>query len=299
MDEKPTFAELGAFLAAARHRNFRKAADELGIAPSTLSHFIRRLEERLETRLLHRSTRSVSLTSAGEALANRLSPLMHDLDDALVEAANTKDSPRGPLRVLASDVVATLLMEDVVPTFFSEHPHVQLELLANSAFVDIVAEGFDAAFRLGDDVPKDMIALKFGGMSRMLVVGSPNYLTGRRLPLSPEELEGFQCIRSRPTTGVPYRWEFEKRGRKVTVEPNGILTVNRSELALQAALHGLGLSYVPERLCRAHLETGALVSLLDDWSAQYDGLCLYYPGHRLVPPALRAFINVVKRSAFA
>lgn len=295
MNEKPTFAELCAFLAAARHRNFRKAADELGIAPSTLSHFIRRLEERLETRLLHRSTRSVSLTAAGEALASRLSPLIHDLDAALVDAANTKDSPRGPLRVLASDVVATLLMEEVVPAFLSEFPHVQLELVANSGFVDIVAEGFDAAFRLGDDVPKDMIALKFGEMSRMIVVGSPDYLKGRTLPSSPEELEGFDCIRSRPASGVPYRWEFEKGGKRISVEPNGALTVNRSDLALQAALHGMGVSYIPERLCRGHLETGALVSLLDGWSPPYEGLCLYYPGHRLVPPALRAFISVVKK----
>ncbi|MBW9118216.1 LysR family transcriptional regulator [Rhizobium cauense] len=299
MNEKPTFAELGAFLAAARHRNFRKAADELGIAPSTLSHFIRRLEGRLETRLLHRSTRSVSLTSAGEALANRLSPLIHDLDEALVEAADTKDSPRGPLRVLASDVVATLLMETVIPTFLSEYPHVQLELVANSAFVDIVAEGFDAAFRLSDDVPKDMIALKFGAPSCMKVVGSPAYLKGRHLPVSPEELEVLDCVRSRPATGIPYRWEFEKGRKKISIEPKGAFTVNRSELALQAALRGLGVSYVPEKLCRAHLETGALVSLLDDWSSLYEGLRLYYPGHRLVPPALRAFINVVKTSELA
>ncbi|EJB06988.1 transcriptional regulator [Rhizobium leguminosarum bv. trifolii WSM597] len=299
MYEKPTFAELGAFLAAARHRNFRKAADELRIAPSTLSHFIRRLEERLETRLLHRSTRSVSLTAAGEALAGRLSPLIHDLDEALVEAANTKNSPRGVLRVLASDVVATLLMEEVVPAFLSEFPHVQLELVANSGFVDIVAEGFDAAFRLGDDVPKDMIALKFGEMSRMMVVGSPDYLRGRRLPSSPEELEGLAFVRSRPASGVPHRCEFEKGGKKISVEPAAVLTVNRSELALQAALRGLGVCYIPERLCRGHLGTGALVSLLDDWSPPYEGLCLYYPGHRLVPPALRAFINVVKRSQFA
>ncbi|TWB46367.1 DNA-binding transcriptional LysR family regulator [Rhizobium sp. ERR 922] len=299
MNEKPTFAELGAFLAVARHRNFRKAADELDIAPSTLSHFIRRLEGRLETRLLHRSTRSVSLTAAGEALASRLSPLIHDLDEALVEASNSRNSPRGVLRVLASDVVATLLMDDVVPTFLSEYPHVQLELVANSAFVDIVAEGFDAAFRLGDDIPKDMIALKFGATSRMKVVGSPAYLKGRHLPASPGELDLLDCVRSRPATGVPYRWEFERGGEKISVEPKGPFTVNRSELALRAAIRGLGVSCLPERLCRTHLETGALVSLLDDWSSSYDGLCLYYPGHRLVPPALRAFIDVVKRSELA
>jgi DNA-binding transcriptional LysR family regulator len=186
-------------------------------------------------------------------------------------------------------------MEAVVPTFLNEYPHVQFELAANSGFVDIVAEGFDAAFRLGDDVPKDMIALKFGEMSRMMVVGSPDYLRGRRLPSSPEELEGFACVRSRPASGVPYRWEFEKGGKRISVEPDGVLTVNRSELALQAALRGLGVSYIPERLCRGHLETGALLSLLDGWSPPYEGLCLYYPGHRLVPPALRAFIDVVKK----
>ncbi|WP_338111069.1 LysR substrate-binding domain-containing protein [Rhizobium cauense] len=216
-----------------------------------------------------------------------------------MEAADTKDSPRGPLRVLASDVVATLLMETVIPTFLSEYPHVQLELVANSAFVDIVAEGFDAAFRLSDDVPKDMIALKFGAPSCMKVVGSPAYLKGRHLPVSPEELEVLDCVRSRPATGIPYRWEFEKGRKKISIEPKGAFTVNRSELALQAALRGLGVSYVPEKLCRAHLETGALVSLLDDWSSLYEGLRLYYPGHRLVPPALRAFINVVKTSELA
>lgn len=295
MNGRPSLTELEAFSAVSRLRSFRKAADELGQSPSTLSHLMRNLEARLGARLLNRTTRSVSPTAAGERLLERLSPILADLDGALAELDEARERPAGTLRITASESAGMLLVRTAVPAFLAAYPLMRLDLVAEPAFVDIVAEGFDAGVRLGEAVPRDMVAVRFGGPSRMLAVAAPGYMAGRDLPATPHDLRGHACIRSRSPAGRPYRWEFERHGEALAIEVDGPLMLNRTELMVEAALEGLGVAFVPERLARPHLAAGRLVALLEDWCPAYPGLFLYYPGHRLAPPGLRAFIEVLRR----
>ncbi|PYE25454.1 DNA-binding transcriptional LysR family regulator [Paraburkholderia silvatlantica] len=294
MNNGPTLVELRALFAIALHRSFRKAADELELAPSTLSHMMRDLEERIGTRLLNRTTRSVSPTQAGERLVEQLRPILQSLDGVLAEIDATRDHPSGTLRLTASETVSTLLVRKVIPVFLERYPEMKVDLVAEPAFVDIVAEGFDAGFRLGEAIPQDMVAVRFGGPSRMLPVASPAYLKGRRRPRTPDDLAEHQCIRSRTPNGRPDRWEFERHGHAMTVDVPGALVLNRTELMLEAALQGLGIAFVPQRLAQPHLDDRSLRALLDEWCPSYSGLFLYYPGHRHVPAGLRAFIGVLK-----
>jgi DNA-binding transcriptional LysR family regulator len=294
MNDRPTLAELRALTAIVAHRSFRRAAEELDMAPSSLSHLMTGLEARLGVRLLNRTTRSVSPTQAGDRLVARLRPLLHELDGALAEAGDEGEQPRGLLRITASEPASLLLLQDVVPEFLRRHPGMALDLVAQPALADIVAEGFDAGIRLGEDVPRDMVAVRFGGPSRMLAVASPGYLRGRDIPATPEDLARHRCIRSRTPIGRPYRWEFERHGHAMTVEVTGPLTLNRTELMAEAARRGLGIAFVPERIARPHLLDGSLRAVLEDWCPSYPGLFLFYPGHRHVPAGLRAFIAVLR-----
>jgi DNA-binding transcriptional LysR family regulator len=298
MNDQPSLAELRALEAVARHRSFRKAADELGLAPSTVSHMVTDLEARLAARLLNRTTRSVSPTEAGERLVARLASVLQQLDSALSDVDVARDQPAGTLRITASATAASLLLRSVVPTFVALHPQVTLELVADASFVDIVAEGYDAGIRLGEDIPRDMIAVRFGGPSRMLAVASPAYLQGRDPPLTPDDLSAHSCIRSRTPGGRPYRWEFERHGHAVAMDVPGPIVLNRTELMTEAALGGLGIAFVPARLAEPHLQDGTLIALLQDWCPEYPGLFLYYPGRHHVPLALRAFIDVLKKHAW-
>ncbi|HEY4250292.1 MAG TPA: LysR family transcriptional regulator [Roseomonas sp.] len=291
---QPTLTELKALAAIATHRSFRKAADELEMAPSTISHMMTGLEARVGTRLLNRTTRSVSLTQAGERLVTRLRSILHDLDDALAEIDAVRDRPSGLLRLTASETVASLLVRSVIPVFLERYPEMAVDLVAQPAFVDIVAEGYDAGFRLGESVPLDMVAVRFGGLSRMLPVASPSYLEARELPRTPDDLAQHVCIRSRTPNGRPYKWEFERDGHAMAVEVPGPLTLNRTELILEAALSGLGIAFVPQRLAEPWLKQGTLRAVLEEWCPTYPGLFLYYPGHRQVPTGLRAFIDILK-----
>ncbi len=294
MNAQPSLTELRALAAIARLRSFRRAADELDMAASTISHMMTSLEARIGTRLLNRTTRSVLPTAAGERLVSRLRPILEDLDSALVEIDAARDQPRGALRLTASETVATLLVQNVIPTFLERYPEMSVDLVAQPAFVDIVAEGFDAGFRLGEAVPLDMIAVHIGGPSRMLPVAAPSYLVARERPRTPDDLAKHVCIRSRTPNGRPYRWEFERHGHAITLDVGGPLILNRTELMVEAALRGLGIAFVPQRLAMPHLETGALCSLLDEWCPEYPGVFLYYPGRRQVPAGLRAFIDMLK-----
>lgn len=296
MNERPTLLELTALASVYRLRSFRKAADELEISPSTLSHIIRDLETRLGARLFNRTTRSVSPTEAGERLVARVSPLLLELDTALKEVSEAKDEPQGLLRLTASDTVAMMLVETVLPVFLDKYPKIAVELVAEAAFVDLVAEGFDAGFRLGEAVPRDMIAIHVGGPSRMLAVASPAYLHDKEIPQTPDDLARLNCIRSRTPAGRNYRWEFERDGHPHFVEPRGPLTLNRTEHMLGAALSGMGIAFVPEIMAAPYLGSGLLRSLLEEWCPPYPGIYLYYPGRRLLPPGLRAFIDVLKAS---
>ena len=294
MNSRPTLNELRALSAVVSHRSFRKAAEELELAASTLSHMMRDLEERVGVRLLNRTTRSVSPTPAGERLVTKLHPILQDLDSALAEMDANRDHPSGTLRLTASETVSMLLVQKIIPEFLNRYPEMRVDLVAEPAFVDIVAEGFDAGFRLGEAVPQDMVAVHFGGPSRMIPVASKTYLAARKPPRTPVDLAEHQCICSRTPNGRPYKWEFKRRGHAVSIDVPGSLVLNRTELMLEAALQGLGVAFVPEQMARPYLDNGSLSALLSEWCPTYPGLYLYYPGHRQVPVGWRAFVGVLK-----
>ena len=291
---KPTLADLTALAAIVAHRSFRRAADELGLSPSTLSHMMRALEAGVGVRLLHRTTRSVAPTEAGERLVGRLGPVLRDLDGALAELTAGRARAGGTLRINASEAAARLLLGSVVPGFLARYPDMALDLVTEGRLVDVVAEGFDAGVRLGEAVPLDMIAVRFGGDARFVAVAAPAYLAAHPPPRTPDDLHGHACIRVRLPSGKLYRWEFEKNGQVLAVDVPGVLTLDHMDLMADAAVAGLGIAYVPERAARAHLGRGALAAVLDDWCPWIPGLCLYYPGHRHVPPGLRAFIELLR-----
>ncbi|SEM33200.1 DNA-binding transcriptional regulator, LysR family [Stigmatella aurantiaca] len=288
--------ELTAFAAIAAHRSFRKAAEELRVSPSTLSHTLRSLEERVGVRLLHRTTRSVATTQAGEALLGRLRPLLREFDNALSEVDAFRDGPQGMLRINTSLIGARLLLRKAVPAFLARCPEMQVDLVTEGRLVDIIAEGFDAGVRLGEAVPRDMIAVGFGGQARFVAVASPAYLKRRPAPRTPHELHQHACIRYRLRSGKIYRWEFEKRTQALAVDVPGPLTLDDDDLMVQAALDGLGIAFVPEQAAERALKAGTLVAVLSDWCPPFPGLFLYYPGHRQVPAGLRAFIDVLKET---
>ncbi|MFM0335374.1 LysR family transcriptional regulator [Paraburkholderia fungorum] len=294
---KPTLNDLRAFMAVAEHRSFRRAADLLGITRSTLSHAMRGLEDSLGTRLLHRTTRSVSLTEAGERLLGRLGPLVDDLDATLEEVASAQGHPLGTLRINGSENAIRLLLQTVVPEFLARYPGVELDLVAEGRLVDIVEQGFDAGVRLGEAVPKDMVAVRLGPEMRFLAVASPEYLAIHPAPKVPDALLQHQCIRQRLPSGKRYRWEFLKRRQEVAIDVPGALTLDNNQLMVEAAIDGLGIAYVPEPYARVALSDGHLIAVLEDWCPLIPGLFLYFNGTRHMPTSLRAFIDMVRAVA--
>lgn len=294
MNERVSLNELTAFTAVIRHRSFRRAADELALAPSSLSHMMRSLEARLGLRLMNRTTRSVAPTEAGQRLFERLNPLLIDLGTALSEVDDLRDAPSGTLRINTSGTAARLLLDGIVPAFLARYPQMAVDLVNDGRLVDIVAEGFDAGIRLRESVPQDMVVVPFGGQTRFVVVGSPSYLHSAGLPQVPNELNRHRCVRHRMPSGKLYRWEFERRGEELQIDVPGPLTLDSVALMVHAAEQGLGLAYVPVNAARPGIDSGTLRTVLDDWCPEIDGLCLYYPGRRHVPAGLRAFIEVLK-----
>ena len=292
---KPSLADLAAFAAVARHRSFRQAADALGLSRSSLSHTVIALERDLGVRLLNRTTRSVSPTEAGERLLRRLGPLLRDLDEALGEAAGGEGAVGGALRINGGDAAAEVLLRLVVPVFLARFPAVALDLATDGRLIDIVAGGFDAGVRLRESVPQDMIAIPFGGPVRFLPVAAPAYLERAGTPLVPDDLRHHRCIRHRLPSGKAYRWEFEKHGQEMALDVPGALTLDNNRLMVRAASMGLGIAFVHESAARDDLLAKRLVPVLEDWCPPVPGLCLYYPGHRHVPAALRAFVDVLKQ----
>jgi len=291
---RPTLNDLAAFAAVAEQRSFRKAADGLGVSPSALSQALTGLERNLGVRLLNRTTRSVSLTDAGSRLLKRLRPLLTDLDAALDAVAEVRGGPSGRLRINASRGAAQVLLRRIVPRFLARYPDVELDIVCEGRLVDIVELGFDAGVRLAEAVPRDMVAVKVGGDVRFLAVASPAYLKDRPPPATPDELQNHRCIAQRLPSGKRYRWEFGKHGEDITVDISGALTLDDSDLLVEAAADGIGIAFVPESSARALLDAGKLVTVLEDWCPWIPGLTLYYPGNRHVPSALRAFIDVVR-----
>lgn len=293
---KPALSDLEAFAAVAHHRSFRKAADELGLSRSTLSHTLIALEKTLGLRLLHRTTRSVSPTDAGARLLERVGPLLRDLDMALDGLAADAGEPAGRLRINANRSAARFLLAHVVPPFLRRHRRVELDLVSEGRLVDIVQQGFDAGVRLAEAVPQDMIAVPVGGAVRFVAVASPGYLAAHSPPVTPDDLCHHACIRQRLPSGKRYRWEFVRSGEEMAVDVPGPLTLDDSDLMVEAAGDGLGIAYVPEPVAQQALEAGQLVVVLPDWSPPLPGLMLYYPANRHTPAALAAFIDCLKEA---
>ena len=290
----PSLTDLNAFVAVSRHLSFRAAADAIGVSRSSLSHAIRGLEEQLGVRLLHRTTRSVAPTEAGQQLLQRLAPMLRELDDLLAAVGGDTDGPVGRVRINAAESGARWLLSHVVPGFLRRHPRVTLDLVSDGRLVDIVADGFDAGVRLQEMVPQDMVIVPFGGDVRFLAVASCTYLAENGAPKTPDDLHRHRCIRQRLSSGKLYRWEFARNAEDLAIDAPGALTLNNNRLMIEAAEAGLGIAFVPEPFARQALEEGRLVALLAEWSPAIPGLCLYYPGHRHAPPALRAFIEELR-----
>lgn len=284
-------------MAVAEHRSFRRAADLLGITRSSLSHTVRGLEDRLSVRMLHRTTRSVSLTEAGDGLLKRLAPLMSDLDAVLGDVAGEQGRPMGELRINGSEGAIRLLLQDIVPEFMARYPEVSLDLVAEGRLVDIIEQGFDAGIRLGEAVPQDMIAIRMSADLRFLAVASPDYLAIYPAPATPDELVSHRCLRQRLPSGKRYRWEFRRHGHEMAIDVPGTLTLDNTQLMLQAASDGLGIAYLPEIYVNKAISEGRLVAVLEEWCPLIPGLFIYFSGHRHVPASLRAFIDLVREKS--
>lgn len=298
MNKKPDLNVLAAFSAIAVHGSFRKAADERGMPPSTLSHMMRTLEAQLGVRLFNRTTRSVALTDAGARLLGRIRPLLRDFDAAFEEIEIQQNRLSGIVRINSNETAARMLLHHIIPVFCERYPNIEIDLVTEGQLVDIVAEGFDAGVRLGEDVPQDMIAIRFGPPIRFLAVASPDYLASNPPPETPEALQKHTCICHRLPSGKLYHWEFEKDGEEVAIKVHGSLTLDHLDLMAEAALAGMGIAYLPDNVVGSYLQSGDLVSVLSDWCPPEPGLCIYYPGHRHVPAPLRAFLDVLKEVNF-
>ncbi|MDI7863447.1 LysR family transcriptional regulator [Rhizobiaceae bacterium n13] len=287
-------ADLSVFLAIAEHRSFRKAAIELGVTPSALSHSLRAIEERLDVRLVNRTTRGVGLTEAGERLYARVRPAFLDIDAALDDLDTFRGKPYGKLKINAPRAAAKLVLLPVVARFLAAYPNIEVEVVVDDALVDVVAGGFDAGIRFGESIAADMIAVPIGPRHAFAVVGSPGYIERHGRPRTPHDLKNYACIRYRFAGGTFYSWEFERGGMDVKIEVQGPLVLGDQDVMLDAALGGAGLAYLFEEQARQAIAAGKLVRVLEDWCPTYPGFFLYYPSRRQLPTALRAFLDFVK-----
>jgi DNA-binding transcriptional LysR family regulator len=287
--------DLQAFVAVARERSFTRAAAQLGLSRSALSHAMLGLEARLGVRLLTRTTRSVSTTEAGARLLDVLAPRLSEIEQELSSLSALRDKPAGTVRITAHDhAIATVLWPRLLP-LLRQYPDIQIEFSVDYAFTDIAAHRFDAGVRVGDRVAKDMIAVRLAPGLRMAVAGSPEYLASRPLPVTPHDLTEHRCINLRlPTHGGLYAWDFEKDGQSLNVRVSGQTVFNNTFLMLQAALDGMGLAYVPHDLMQPHIEQGRLVPVLEDWWPEFPGYHLYYANRRQVSPALALVIDALR-----
>lgn len=286
------FAELKAFAAIVERSSFARAADHLGLSRSALSQVIRQLEERLGVRLLNRTTRSVAPTAPGRRLYERVAPMLAELDDAVAEAVAATARVAGMLRINTLSMAANTIVAPRLGRFHRAHPDVVLDLVVDDGLSDIVAGGFDAGIRVGERLDKDMIAVRLTPDVELLAVASPDYLARRGAPKTPADLHRHACINWRfPGSGKIYRWQFEKKGKRVDVAVEGALISNHQDVVVAAALQGLGILYSDDERVMEALAHGRLERVLADWSLKSPGLYLYYPNRRHVQPALRAFID--------
>ena len=287
--------DLLAFLAVAQERSFTRAAAKLGVSQSALSHTIRSLEERLGVRLLTRTTRSVSPTEAGERLLRTIGPRMEEIEAEVAALSEFRDRPAGTIRITATDYAVETVLWPKLARLLESYPEIKVEIMIDYGLTDIVAERFDAGVRIGEQVAKDMIAVRIGPDIRVAVVGSPSYFEGRSEPARPQELIDHNCINLRlPTRGGLYAWEFEKDGRELKVHVEGQLTFNGTFQMLNAAVAGFGLAYIPEDVAQPHLANGRLKRVLGDWCPPYSGYHLYYPSRRQPTPAFSLLVDALR-----
>jgi DNA-binding transcriptional LysR family regulator len=290
--------DLLVFRAVASERSFTRAAAKLGVSQSALSHTIRALEERLGLRLLTRTTRSVSPTEAGVRLLHTIGPRFEEIEAELAALSELRDEPAGTIRITATDYAIETILWPKLKKFLRQYSDVHVELITDYGLTDIVAERFDAGVRIGEQVAKDMIAVRIGPDIRTAVVGAPGYFASRAEPRTPQELVGHNCINLRlPTRGGLYAWEFEKDGRELRVHVEGQLVFNGTFQMLNAAVAGFGIAYVPEDVARPHLAKGRLKRVLEDWCPPYAGYHLYYPSRRQATPAFNLLINALRYRA--
>ena len=287
--------DLVAFLAVGRERSFTKAAAKLGVSQSALSHTIRELEARLGVRLLTRTTRSVSPTEAGERLFHTLGPRFEEIDAELAALSELRAKPAGTIRITATEYAVDTLLWPKLAKFLRQYPDIKVEIIIDNGLTDIVAQRFDAGVRAGEQVAKDMIAVRIGPDMRMAVVGAPSYFSKQSEPKKPQDLVGHNCINLRLSTyGGLYAWEFEKGTRELKVRVEGQLVFNGTAQMLNAALAGFGLAYVPEDLAQPHLAKGRLKRVLEDWCPPYSGYHLYYPSRRQSSAAFALLVDALR-----
>jgi DNA-binding transcriptional LysR family regulator len=291
---EPALPDLDAFAAVARHRSFRAAARIRDVSPSSLSDAVRGLEERLGVRLLNRTTRSVTLTDAGQRLYDRLLPALSEVAEALDSVNGFRDTPMGTVRLNVPGVAARTVLARLAGPFLAAHPGIRLEVIVEDAFVDVFAAGYDAGVRYEERLDQDMIAVPLGPPQRYALAASPALIAREGMPRVPEDLLGRPCIRHRFLSGAPLPWEFEKDGRTVRVDTDGPLVVNSADLAIRAAEDGVGWVMSFEEFLRPSLEAGRLVEALADWNPPFPGPYLYYPSRRHMPAALRALVDFIK-----
>jgi DNA-binding transcriptional LysR family regulator len=292
---RDTVNDLLAFLAVARARSFTRAAAQLGVSQSALSHTINGLEARLGLRLLTRTTRSVAPTEAGERLLTGIGPSFEQIDAALADLTALRTTPSGTMRINAGDHPAQTILWPALEKFLPAYPDIKVEIAIDDALTDIVTERFDAGIRLGEMVAQDMVAVRIGPDLRMATVGAPAYFARHGRPKTPQDLTAHNCVNLRlPTLGGLYAWEFEKGPRQLNVRVQGQLTVNTTSLSLQAATAGIGLAYLPEDRVQAHLADGRLIRVLADWCPPFPGYHLYYPSRRQPRPAFALLVEALR-----
>lgn len=291
---EPTLKDLRIALCVAETGSFRQAARRLDMAPSTLSRALSELERHIGLRLFHRTTRSVATTPEGAKFIARIEPLVAELTDALIAPAPSENGIKGVLRLNTSFSAGLYLLQEAIPTFLALHPLIALELHHEERLVDIVANGCDAGIRLGRTVPRDMIGVNFGGPLCWVPVASPDYISRCGQPLHPNDLLSHECIRIRMPDGQRYAWELSRNAEELVIDVPGAMTLDRMALMVEAALNGLGIAYVLKATIEDHVATGRLIMLLPDWASEEEGYMLYYPGRRVPPAPLDAFVKHIR-----
>lgn len=292
---QPNFNDLAAFAMVAKERSFTKAGAKLGVSQSALSQTIKALEERLRLRLLTRTTRSVAPTEAGMRLLETIAPRFDEIEAEIAALGELRGKPAGTIRIAAGEHAAIAALQPALRRFLPDHPDIKVEIIVDYGLVDIVAAGYDAGVRLGEQVAKDMIAVRIGPEMRMAVVGSPAYFKRYGIPETPQDLTSHNCIASRlPTYGGLFPWGLEKDGREVKVRGEGQLVFNSLALRLSSAIDGLGLAYIPEDQAIPHIRAGRLIRVLEDWCPPFPGYHLYYPSRRHFSPALSVLVDVLR-----